>query len=107
MLLAAATGNAQTLRYFGVWSYTENSPADEISPELLPERKLGYWSLELDEALSVRRGTYHGSNGEVWLSLEYVTEGDRIYADLYTANGRLVTRKSTQLQDLEPNWPEP
>lgn len=67
-LLVAAVGNAQTVRYFGVWSYTENAPFEEIAPERLPERKLGYWSLELDEAASVRPGTDHGSSGEVWLS---------------------------------------
>lgn len=67
-LLVAAVGNAQTVRYFGVWSYPENAPFEEIVPERLPERKLGYRSLELDEAASVRPGTDHGSSGEVWLS---------------------------------------
>ena len=106
LMLSAQGSEAQTVRYFGVWSYTENAPSEEISPENLGARKLGYWSLELDEEAAVRRGTYHGSTGTVWLSLEYVRMGERIYADLYTATGRLVTRKSTQLRDLRPKWPD-
>jgi hypothetical protein len=102
LVLAAPSAFAQTVRYFAVWSYTENAPHEEISPDRLKDRRLGYWSLEFAADGSVLRGTYHGSSGAVWLSLEYVREGERIYADLYTASGQLVTRKSTQLRDLQP-----
>ena len=105
VLLASVSASAQTVRYFGVWSYTENAPLEEIEAARLSERRLGYWALEFLQDGSVEQATFHGANGTVWLSFKYVREGERIYADLFSAAGEHVTRKSTQLRDLRPTWP--
>ena len=65
---------ADPVRYFGVWSYAENAPMEEIDPDRLATRKLGYWALEFNSDGSVKRGTFHGSNGTVWLSFRYVVQ---------------------------------
>ncbi len=96
---------AETVRYFAVWSYVENAPAEEIAPEALSKRKLGYWALEFDQKGRVLAGTYHIA-GAPWLRLHYVAEGGRVYADLYGPNGQLLSRKSTQVSDRFPHWSE-
>ena len=93
---------ADSRRYFAVWSYTENAPSEEIAAERTSERKLGYWALDFDAEGDVLGGTYHGSDGAVWLSLRYVEVEGKIYADLYGPRGNLVARKSTQLTNLKP-----
>ncbi len=93
------------VRYFAVWSYTENAPREEISAERLRERQMGYWSLEFDDEGGVVGATYHASDATIWLTIRYVEEKGRVYADLYTADGQLVTRKSTALPDRRPRWP--
>ena len=105
VLLASVSASAETVRYFGVWSYAENAPLEEIEPARLSERKLGYWALEFLEDGSVEQATFHGANGTVWLSFKYEREGERIYAHLFSAAGEHVTRKSTLLRDLLPTWP--
>lgn len=102
LFFVGTSAHAEALRYFGVWSYAENRPAEEISEEQLARRDLGYWALEFDDAGRVRRGTYHGSGGAVWLRLEYVEQDGRVYADLFAPDGRHVTRKSTALRSLVP-----
>lgn len=104
LLLVGKPAVAGTVRYFAVWSYAQNAPAEEIQEHELPGRKLGYWALELDEEGRVLAGTYHGSSGAVWLRLEYVAEHERIYADLYAPSGVRLARKSTQLETLVPHW---
>ncbi len=103
VLLVAGSASANALRYFAVWSYSENRPAEEIPAERLEERELGYWALEFDEAGRVLGGTYHGAGGAVWLRLRYVEDNGRIYADLFAADGRHVARKSTQLSSQIPD----
>ena len=93
------------MRYFGVWSYAENRPAEEIAAERLAERDLGYWALEFDDAGRVLRGTYHGSAGAVWLRLVYVVQDGRVYADLFAPDGRHVSRKATPLRSQIPRDP--
>jgi hypothetical protein len=107
LLFVASSAHAEDLRYFGVWSYAENRPAEEIPAERLAQRDLGYWALEFDDAGRVLRGTYHGSSGAVWLRLEYVEQDGRVFADLFAADGRYVTRKSTGLRSLVPTEPPP
>lgn len=97
---------APNVRYFAVWSYTENVPRDEIASDRLAAHPLGYWALEFDEAGDVSQGTYHAGDGSVWMSLRYAEEDGRIYADLYGPSGQRITRKSTQLSDRKPRWPD-
>jgi len=100
--LVGGSASANAVRYFAVWSYSDNRPAEEIPPERLGERELGYWALEFDDAGRVLGGTYHGAGGAVWLRLRYLEENGRIYADLFAADGRHVARKSTQLSSQMP-----
>ena len=93
------------IRYFAVWSYTENAPRDEIAADRLSGHGLGYWALEFDEGGGVLGGSYNAADGTVWMSLRYVEEGGRVYADLYDPGGQLLTRKSTYLPDRKPRWP--
>ncbi len=110
-LLTASNSFAQTVRYFGVWSYNQNAPAQEIAPEDLAGRSLGYWAVGFDESGGVVSGTYHGSNGAAWLSFWYEDADGRVYAKLYSSAdpdpANLVNRKSTQLSDRMPKWADP
>jgi hypothetical protein len=90
------------VRYFAVWSYTQNAPSSEIPESELEGRTLGYWELRLDAEGHMDEAAYHGSDGQVWLRVRYVPEGGRLYADLYNAQGQFVVRKSTQLEDRRP-----
>jgi hypothetical protein len=96
---------AARVRYFGVWSYAENAPREELSAEGVSAHRLGYWALEFDEEDRVIGGSYHAADGTVWLSLRYAEEGGRIYADLFGPTGEFLTRKSTTLSDRRPHWP--
>jgi hypothetical protein len=104
-LLVGGAASADTVRYFAVWSYVDNRPADELPADRLSERELGYWALEFDDEGRVLGGTYHGAGGAVWLRLRYLEENGRIYADLFAADGRHVARKSTQLSTRIPQPP--
>ncbi len=105
LLLVGHSARAGDRRYFGVWSYAENRPTDEIAADTLEQRQLGYWALEFDDAGGVLGGTYHGSSGAVWLRLVYVEQDGRVYADLFAPDGRHVTRKSTALRSRVPAGP--
>ena len=102
-LLLPAEGTAQNVRYFGVWSYTENAPSGEIDPSKLAGRTLGYWEVAFDASGGTVSGTYHGGGGQAWLTFRYVEVEGRIYADLHAPDGRLVTRKGTSLRTRAPN----
>jgi hypothetical protein len=102
LLFVGGSTSASEVRYFAVWSYADNRPAEEIPADRLEQRELGYWALEFDDEGRVLGGTYHGAGGAVWLRLRYVEENGRIYADLFAADGRHVARKSTQLSSLRP-----
>lgn len=106
LILAADAAPAESVRYFAVWSYTENAPREEIPADRVAERELGYWALELSDDGKLLGGTYHGADGASWLSLRYVEQDGRIYADLFSASGQLVARKSTRLTDLVPRFEE-
>jgi hypothetical protein len=93
------------LRYFAVWSYAENAPREEISAHQLGERQTGYWALEFDEKGWVVRGTYQAADGMTWLSLRYVEQDGKVYADMYGPDGQFLSRKSTTLPDRKPHWP--
>jgi hypothetical protein len=108
VLWTPVTAIAQTLRYFQVWSYSENAPTEEITAEALEERDLGYWQLEFDGEQAVLRGTYHGSDGTPWLTYRYVEVDGRVYADLFPGAGvglASLGRKSTVLTSRAPRWP--
>ena len=92
----------ETVRYFAVWSYTQNAPSNELSASDLGARTLGYWELRLDDTGLLERASYHGSNGSVWLSVRLVADGGHVYADVYNAEDQFVVRKSTQLRDMRP-----
>ncbi len=105
-----ATASAQAHRYFEIWSYTDNTPIQEIAVERLGGRELGYWQLDFDAEGLVVLGTYHGSDGTPWLTFRYVETDGRVYADLYVGNGDSVAslgRKSTLLENRAPRWPAP
>jgi hypothetical protein len=102
---AAPSQKAAPLRYFAVWSYTENAPREEIQADRLKGRELGYWALEFDEKGGVLAGTYHAADGMTWLSLRYAEKDGRVYADLYDPRGQLLGRKSTTLTNRQPRWP--
>ena len=105
-LLFASAALAREVRYFAVWSYAENAPQEEIEAAALEARTLGYWELEFDAKGRVLSGTYHHGTGKIWFSLRYVEVDSRVYADLYMADGALLTRKSTNLASREPHWPD-
>ncbi len=90
------------MRYFAVWSYTQNAPSNELSASDLEARTLGYWELRLGDTGLLERASYHGSNGSVWLSVRLVADGGHVYADVYNAQDQFVVRKSTQLRDMRP-----
>ena len=94
----------QGVRYFAVWSYMENAPSQEIPAEQRAGRRLGYWALSFDDQGGVSEGSYHGADGTAWLILKYVVVKDRVYADLYSADGTFQSRKSTRLSSLMPRW---
>ncbi len=97
-------GEPADVRYFAVWSYTENAPREEISEERLREHRLAYWSLRFDSGGEVMGAAYHAADQTIWLTIVYVEENGRVYADLYAQNGQLMTRKSTALLDRRPQW---
>jgi len=97
---------AEPLRYFAIWSYTENAPSEEIRADQLRDRKLGYWAMAFDDAGEVVGGTFYFSAGTPWFELRYVSEDDRVWADVYSPSGVFLTRKTTTLRDRKPQWPE-
>lgn len=105
-VLPVESTNGQ-VRYFAVWSYTENAPSEELDPSALSERGLGYWLLRFGPEGGVVEGVYHSGTGDPWLVLRYVEEEGRIYADLFLADGSFIVRKSTQLKSRVPHWHEP
>ncbi len=102
---AGLPGKAADVRYFAVWSYTENAPREEIPASRIAEGGTAYWVLEFDAEGRVLGATYHGADGAMWVYVRYVEEGGRVYADVYGSSGELVTRKSTTLSDRRPRWP--
>lgn len=105
-LLVVSDASAQDVRYFGVWSYTENAPAEAIPAEDRKSRKLGYWAIEFDEGGQVLGATYHGADGTPWVIIRYVENDGRVYADLFGPEGGFRARKSTNLSSRAPDWPE-
>jgi len=103
-LLSGETAYAQDVRYFAVWSYAQNAPAEEIAASDRSSRVLGYWALEFDGKGGVLGGAYHGSDGAAWLSVRYVLEDGRVYADIFAPDGAHRSRKSTNLSTTLPNW---
>ncbi len=104
-----ARASAQQIRFFEVWSYTDNVPHQEIPTDELEKRDLGYWELEVDGDGAVVRGTYRGSDGSAWLTFRYVEKDGRVYADLFAGEGVGVAslgRKSTPLHSRAPRWPD-
>ena len=102
MILPVGHCFAQTVRYFGVWNYIENALEEELTPEAVSERKLGYWGLEFETGGTVKGGTYHGGGGGPWLRVRYVREGKKVYAEILSPDGDYRARKSTNLRDLKP-----
>ncbi|MFQ5699273.1 MAG: hypothetical protein ACE5IL_13440 [Myxococcota bacterium] len=101
--LAGAPEPARSpVEYFTIWSYTRNVPSEPLEPSELENRTLGYWELHLDSGGAVESAAFHASDGALWLSIRYVEEGGHVYADVYSAAGALVVRKSTQLHDRLP-----
>ena len=105
-LATVRMAGAEDLRYFAVWDYLENVPAHEISAEQRSGRKLGYWALRFGDDGGVLGGTYHGSDGGAWLSIQFVELEGKIYADLFSPDGMRRARKSTRLSTLKPNRPQ-
>ncbi len=101
-LLLAGAAFAEDVRYFGVWSYTENALAEEIGAEDRASRRLGYWALSFDEEGRILEGTYRGGDGSAWVTVRYVVVEDRIYADLFGLDGAHRARRSTQLTSQHP-----
>jgi hypothetical protein len=99
---AGSPAFAESVRYFAVWSYRQNAPSNEIPESELAGRELGYWELRLDDEGLVDEAAYHGSDGRIWLSVRYVPDDGRLYADVYNSQGQFVVRKSTQLKDRRP-----
>ncbi len=104
LLLGATTAFGESVRYFEVWSYTENAPRNEIPADRLSGRKRGYWALAFDAEGQVQQGAYHSETGYRWFHLRYVEVESKIYADLYRTDGSFQARKSTMLHDLKPRW---
>lgn len=105
-LLLPAEGSAESVRYFGVWSYTENAPSGELDPARLADRTLGYWEVAFDPAGATLSGTYRAAGGQPWLTFRYVEVEGRVYADLYSPEGRLLHRKGTSLTTRLPGRPD-
>ncbi len=101
-LFMTGSAFAENVRYFGVWSYTENALAEEIGAEDRASRRLGYWALNFDEEGRVLAGTYQGGDGSAWVTIRYVVVEDRLYADLFGPDGAHRARKSTQLTSQHP-----
>lgn len=106
-LLLADTAYAEDVRYFAVWSYAQNAPAEEVAADDRSGRTLGYWALEFDVEGRVLGGVYHGADGTAWLSIRYALEDGRVYADIFAPDGSYRTRKSTNLSSRLPSWPGP
>ena len=106
-LFLAGAAYAEDVRYFAVWSYALNAPAEEIAADDRAGRMLGYWALEFDEEGRVLGGVYHGADGAAWLSIRYALADGRVYADIFAPDGSHRTRKSTNLLSMLPNWPGP
>ena len=104
-LLSGSTAFAEGVRYFTVWDFLENAPAEEIRAEDRSGRKLGYWELQFDGDNQVLGGVYRGADGAAWLSIRYVVEEERIYADVFGPDGEHRRRKATNLSNLRPVWP--
>ncbi len=102
LLLAPAAASAQTVRYFSVWHYANNAPAEEFDASQVGEQKRGYWQVEFDDAGGVTGATYYDSRGNRWLSYKYVDVDGRVFADLYGAEGDFVHRKGTSLSSRTP-----
>ena len=94
--------SAEAARYFAAWSYTLNAPLDEIPPDALAHRTLGYWRVQFDDEGGVVAASYHGATGAEWLSFRYVEDKGRIFADLYGPTGEFIRRKSTTLSTRVP-----
>jgi hypothetical protein len=105
LFVADVWAKASEVRYFAVWSYSENVPRDEIARDRVAEHRLGHWALEFDPEGLVIGGSYHAADGTVWMSLKYHEEEGRVYADLYGPSGQFLSRKSTPLRDRRPRWP--
>lgn len=105
LLVADVRAKDTEVRYFAVWSYTENVPREEISPDRVGDHDLGHWALEFDPEGLVIGGSYHAADGTVWMSLKYHEADGRVYADLYGPSGQFLSRKSTPLRDRRPRWP--
>lgn len=88
--------------YFTIWSYTRNAPSEPLERAELAQRTLGYWELHMESGGAVESAAFHASDGALWLSIRYVEEGGHVYADVYSAAGAFVVRKSTQLRDRLP-----
>ena len=95
---------AAEVRYFAVWSYLENELAGEIPAGGESGRRLGYWAVEFNGSEEVLGASYHGSDGRKWLSVRYVEVDDKIYAEILTPAGLVVSRKSTTLSSRKPSW---
>jgi hypothetical protein len=102
LLLLPSVANAETTRYYAVWSYTKNSPLDEIVEDHLAARKLGYWKVLFDDGGGVVTASYHGAAGAQWLRFHYVEEQGRVFADLYGPSDEFIRRKSTSLSTRVP-----
>ena len=106
-LIWAEAAYPEAVRYFAVWSYAQNAPAEEVAADDRAGRTLGYWELEFDGEGQVLGGVYHGSDGTAWLSIRYALEDGRVYADIFAPDGSYRTRKSTNLSSRLPKWPVP
>jgi hypothetical protein len=107
LLLPFSAHSRASVRYFAIWSYVENAPAEEIPESSLAGRSLGYWELHFDPEGGVVEGVYRNGGGSPWLVLRYVEDAEKIYADLYLPDGSFIVRKSTRLTSRAPSWPEP
>ncbi|MBW2279360.1 MAG: hypothetical protein JRG82_01360 [Deltaproteobacteria bacterium] len=89
-------------RYFSVWHYANNEPAEEFDGDRAGEQTRGYWRVEFDAEGAVTGATYYDSRGNRWLSYTYVEADGRIFADLYGGDGKFVHRKGTRLSSRVP-----
>ena len=106
LVFAKLAPAAETVRYFAAWNYTENVLTQEIAADRLADRSLGYWEVTFDDG-GVERATYRGTSGARWLSLRYVEEDGRVFADLFGADGNFIARKNTNLSGRSPKKREP
>ena len=102
LLLAPAAVSAQAERYFSIWHYANNEPAEEFDASKAGEQTRGYWRVEFDDGGGVTGATYYDSRGNRWLSYEYVEVDGRVVADLYGASGDFIHRKGTRLSSRTP-----